>query len=120
MELDTRRNLLLEGGVALLDYTVSVPHLDGDDPLRKYFETVTERTVSYLEGVLAEALRREYLASPERHKRFTFRRASYRMVYEMTEGGEFLRTVSLVRAGRRIAFGQTLEGRCGGFVFLAR
>lgn len=99
---DLRRDLLCEDGVVLLEYTIRIPIAKGDSPLQRALGTIADRTEAYLQGILAEALRAEYLSSSERLRRFTFRRASYLFSCEVHSPTQLLREVRLLRAGRTL------------------
>lgn len=97
---DLRRDLLCEEGVALLDYTIRIPNVAVECPLKAALTAIADRTERFLSESLAEALRAEYLASGDRHKRFTFRRATYRLLCELSSPTLLSREVYLLRAGR--------------------
>jgi hypothetical protein len=97
---DLRRDLLCEDGVVLLEYTIKIPTVRPSCPLREALSSIADRTEAYLRDGLAEALRAEYRASEDRLRRFTFRRASYRLFCEVRSPTQLLREVTLLRAGR--------------------
>ena len=99
-EFDLRRDLFCEDGVVLLEYTIRIPTVGSVCPLRDALSAIADRTEAYLRDGLAEALRAEYLASQDRLRRFTFRRASYRLSCEVCPPSRLLREVTLLRAGR--------------------
>lgn len=110
-ELDLRRDLFSEGGVVLLEYTIRIPTVAVDCPLRHALVAIADRTEAYLRESLAERLRAEYLASDERHKRFTFRRASYRLLCEVRAPSQLLREVVLLR-GPRLLHAERVVWQC--------
>ena len=99
-EFDLRRDLLCEDGVVLVEYLIRIPTVAVDCPLRRALTAIADRTEAYLKGILADRLRAEYLASGERHKRFTFRRASYRLLCEVRSPSRLIREVTLRRGSR--------------------
>ena len=101
-ELDLRRDLLSEEGVVLLEYTIQIPRVAVECPLGRALCLIADRTEEYLRQSLAERLRLEYLTSNERHKRFTFRRASYRLVCEVRAPSLLAREILLLRGPRLI------------------
>lgn len=101
-QTDLRRDLLCEEGVVLLEYLISFPIVALDCPLRRCFCEMADRTEAYLRDLLFERLRAAYLASNERHKRFTFRRVTYRLFCEIRSPSRLSRSVSLMRAGREL------------------
>ena len=109
-ETDRRQNLLCEDGVVLLEYTIEFPRVAIDCPLRKCLAEIAERTEEYLVKTLAEALRTSYLSSNARHKRYTFRRASYRLICFSHGESLLVRDVSLVRGARILHSERVLWG----------
>ena len=99
-EFDLRRDLLCEDGVVLLEYTIQIPTVAVPCPLRDALTAIADRTEAYLRDRIASALRDEYLASTDRLRRFTFRRASYRLLCELRPPTDLFRCVTLCRAGR--------------------
>jgi hypothetical protein len=109
-ETDRRQSFFCEDGVVLLEYTIELPVPTSDCPLRDCLREIADRTEAYLTDNLAEMLRREYLASGERHKRFTFPRASYRLLCEACSPTLLVRDVSLMRGSRLLHAERTFWG----------
>ncbi len=91
--------LMTEDGVALLFYRIELPEPSGERE-RALLEEILTRAVSYLEGEVTEALRREYLASEHPKRRFTFRRAEYRLTVRRGEDGHLTARLCFSRGGK--------------------
>ena len=69
-------------------------------------ERITAPVAAYLEGVLTEALRSEYLASEHPRRRFLFRRAEYRLTVRRKADGSLSACLSLTRGKRSLLQGE--------------
>jgi hypothetical protein len=109
--------LLVEEGVALLEYRVEVPSFAGEGigvlRMSAFYAEIARRCIAYAEGGLADAMRKAYLDSEDPQKRFRFRRAQYRHAATAELNGGILsvrRSISLLRGGK-LLFEQTADER---------
>ena len=110
-EFDLRQDLVCEDGVVLLEYYIRIPTVVAACPLGEALSAIAERTEAYLRDSLGEALRAEYRSSSDRHRRFTFRRASYRLVCEVCPPSGLSREVTL-RRGARLLHAERVLWQC--------
>lgn len=96
-----KEKLMTEDGVALLFYRIELPETMSEQEAATA-ERITIPVATYLEEVLTEALRSEYLASEHPRRRFLFRRAEYRLTVRREADGTLTAHLTLKRGKRSL------------------
>lgn len=99
IELLQKNGRACVGGVEVLRWKISLPICDG--AIGRFYEEICARTAAYCEGALRERAEREFEASEDEKKRFSFPAFSYRLEGRVTYEDEEYLSVCLAAELRR-------------------